>query len=59
MKSRVVARRLDAETLAEVQRAYLAILRGSGYGTIKIRIERAGESKESHFVAVEAERKTK
>lgn len=57
--SRVVAQKLDAETLAELQRGYLQILRGSGYGTLKIRIERAGQPNESHFVLLELERKTR
>lgn len=50
---------LDVDTLSEVQRAYSAIRSTSGYGTIKIRIEQAGGKRESHFVAVELERKTK
>ena len=57
--SKTVAKKLDAETLAEVQRSYLEILRSSGYGTIKLRIERAGEKNESHFVKLEIERKTR
>ena len=50
---------LDANTLRELQRAYRAIRKTSGYGTIKIRIQGAGSKHESHFVAVELERKTK
>ena len=50
---------LNQETLREVHRAYAEIRAASGYGKIAIRIERAGELRESHFVAVENERKTK
>lgn len=50
---------LDADTLREIQRAYSTIRNTSGYGTIRIRIEQAGGKRESHFVAVELERKTK
>ena len=57
--SKTLAKKLDAETLAEIQRSYLEILRSSGYGTIKLRIERAGGKNESHFVKLEIERKTR
>jgi len=59
MNARILARKLDAETLAEIQRCYLEIRRGSGYGTIKLRIARAGEKNESHIVTLEMERKTR
>ena len=59
MKAKLVARKLDIETMQEIQRAYIKILAESGFGTIKIRIERAGQSRESHFVVLEIEKKTK
>jgi hypothetical protein len=59
VKTRVLAKRLDADTLAELQRCYLQILRGSGYGTIKLRVERAGEKNESHIVMLEVEHKVR
>jgi len=54
-----IAKKIDAETLAEIQRSYLEILRGTGYGTIKLRVERAGDNNESHFVKLEIEKKTR
>ena len=59
MKEKLIARKLDVATRQEIQHAYLKILSASGYGTIKIRIERAGQSRESHFVVLETEKKTK
>jgi hypothetical protein len=59
LKEKLIARKLEAATRQEIQRAYLIILADSGYGTIKIRIERAGQSPESHFVVLETEKKTK
>lgn len=56
---KVFARKLDAETLAEIQRCYLEILQDSGFGVIKVRIEHAGQKNESHFVVLEKERKTR
>lgn len=56
---KVDSRELDIQTLQAVQKAYHKILAASGYGTIRIRIERAGASKESHFVGLEIEQKTK
>jgi hypothetical protein len=50
---------IDPKTLLEIERAYQSILRAVGYGTIRIRIERAGQKRESQFVSIEIERKTK
>ena len=55
----MIAKKIDAETLAEIQHSYLEILRGTGYGTIKLRVERAGDKNESHFVKLEIEKKTR
>ena len=52
-------KKLDEQSVAAIREAYAAILNASGYGKITIRIERAGEKRESHFVAVEIEKKTR
>lgn len=52
---------LGERTLGEIVLGYQEISKegGSGFGSITLRIEAAGSSKEKHIVSLETERKTR